>query len=178
MRIAAAAIAASLVMAAPAAATDYKGWSTASDVSTGILVVAALGNPLLVGDSKGFWQAAGSVGAGAALSEGLSAIVKEDRPDHSGDDSFPSSHAAVAFAAAGTLWRRSGWQVGLPAEALAIFTGVARVEAKKHHWYDVVAGAAIGTVPAFLITKPINDGAQLSPWADAHGAGITYAMRF
>jgi membrane-associated phospholipid phosphatase len=55
------------------------------------------------------WQAGGSILVGEGIAQGLKHSVHERRPDGSGNDSFPSGHAAVSFAAAATIHRRYGW---------------------------------------------------------------------
>ena len=171
------------VLAAPALAASHHSWDQASTIGVGILGAASLGVPLIgndvIGmDSTGLLMAGGSMAAGAGIAEGLKHVVHERRPDGSDSQSFPSAHTSVAFSAAGTLYARYGWQVGLPATLLASFVGVARVEAKKHHWYDVVAGAAIGEGSAFLITRPIDESVRLVPWGDSHGGGVAASVRF
>jgi membrane-associated phospholipid phosphatase len=109
---------------------------------------------------------------------GLKRIFPEERPDHSDRHSFPSSHAAVSFAAAATLENRYGWEAGVPAFIVASFVGAGRVEARKHHWYDVAAGAAIGTGSGFLLTSRRTGGVRLVPFADSQGGGVSLAMRF
>ena len=161
----------------PACASD-KGWDDASGIGRDILVAAALGVPAVQGDWRGDLQAAGSMGAAFGISYGLKDLVHERRPDKSDNKSFPSGHAAVSFAAAATLENRYGWTIGVPAFALASFVSAARVEARKHHWYDVVAGGAIGTASGFLITRRRSDGVRLIPWADTGGGGVSFAMRF
>ena len=70
-------------------------------------------------------------------------IVREQRPDKSDFQSFPSDTAALAFAPAQFLWDRYGWEYGVPAYLAAGFVGYSRVDAKKHHWYDVAASAGM-----------------------------------
>src|SRR6185369_6988049 len=67
----------------------------------------------------------------------LKAVIKEQRPDKSDFKSFPSDTAAIAFAPAQFLWDRYGWEYGVPAYLAAGFVGYSRVDAKKHHWWDV-----------------------------------------
>jgi membrane-associated phospholipid phosphatase len=164
-------------LAAPAAAST-KSWDTASTVGEGVMIAAALGVPAVQQDWKGDLYAGESIGAAFALSYGLKKAFPEWRPDHSDRQSFPSGHASVSFAAAATLQNRYGWEVGLPAQLLATFVGVARVKARKHHWYDVLAGAAIGESSGFLLTKKRSGGVQVMPWGDTKGAGIAMGMRF
>ncbi len=78
-----------------------------------------------------------------ATAYALKHLVREQRPDHSDFQSFPSDTAALAFAPAAFLWDRYGWRYGLPAYAVAGFVAYSRVDARKHHWYDVAASAGI-----------------------------------
>lgn len=82
-------------------------------------------------------------GAKTALKE----MVKAERPDHSDDKSFPSGHASMAFAAARSIdkeFRRESIWIPIVGYAAATAVGVERVARDRHHWYDVVAGAALG----------------------------------
>lgn len=171
------ALGAALLLASPAQASDT-GWGTASDVGRDALVVTALGLPTVQGDWQGTRQAAFSLGATFAVTSGLKQLVHEERPDESDDKSFPSGHTSSSFAAAATLQKRYGWQVGLPAHAVAAFVGVARVKADKHFVHDVIAGAAIGEAAGWLLTSRKDDKVQWLPWGDAHGGGVAMAMRF
>ena len=77
----------------------------------------------------------------------LKAMVKEERPDHSDNKSFPSGHAAIAFAAARSIdkeFRKDCIWIPIAGYAAATAIGIERVASDRHHWYDVVAGAAIG----------------------------------
>lgn len=179
----------SLALAAPvllasqsAHAAAQDDWARASDIGVGGLVLWSLGVPAAKGDTEGAWQAGASVAAGFGAAQGLKQVFPEQRPDGSGNDSFPSGHSATAFAAATSILERRGTGEGIPALALASVVGLARVEADKHYWYDVLAGAAIGAGAGLLLTrhKPDRQGrvAVLMPWGDFHGGGITYAARF
>ena len=167
-----------LLPAGPAPALSRHDWATASTIGEGSLAVAAVGVPIANGDWSGAGMAGASVLVGGGGAYGLKQIISERRPDGRGNDSFPSAHSAVSFASAATLERRYGWQTGLPAFALATFVGVARVEAKRHFWYDVVAGAAIGTASGFLLTGPKDGSVRLVPWGGADGGGIALSARF
>jgi membrane-associated phospholipid phosphatase len=169
--------AAALLVATPAQAGD-KGWATASDIGRGALVVTALGLPAVQGDWKGTKQAAFSLGATYAVTSGLKHVIEEERPDESNDKSFPSGHTSSSFAAAATLHKRHGWEVGVPAHLVAAFVGAARVKADKHFVHDVIAGAAIGEAAGWLLTSRKNDQVQWLPWGDSKGGGVTVAMRF
>jgi membrane-associated phospholipid phosphatase len=99
-----------------------------------------------------------AVGAGAAIAtegvvEGLKQGVDRQRPDDSGHDSFPSTHAALATVSA-TMTERtidtlpisdtSQFALKGLAVGLSVGTDYARVESRKHYPSDVLVGAAIG----------------------------------
>lgn len=88
-----------------------------------------------------------SVGVAYIGKTALKAVVNEERPDHSDDKSFPSGHAAMAFAAARSIdkeFRKESIWIPIAGYAAATAVGVERVVNDRHHWYDVVAGAALG----------------------------------
>ena len=79
----------------------------------------------------------------------LKHTIKEWRPDHSDRQSFPSGHTAVVFAGATSLHKEYGkhsvW-ISVGGYTLATFVAIDRIAKDRHHWYDVAAGAAIGTL--------------------------------
>ena len=163
---------------APAHGLDESDWETISDVGAYGLIGTALLLPTTRKDWDGLHQATYSIGTAAVVTLAGKALVDEERPDNSDNDSFPSGHTANAFSSATTLHRRYGWRVGFPAYAVATLTGVARERARKHHWYDVVAGAAIGGLSGWYFTSAFNDKVQLVPWVDSKGGGVTVAVRW
>ena len=103
-------------------------------------------------ESKDNWEdlaitTAASWVMSAGLTYGLKHSVKEWRPDYTDQKSFPSGHSAIAFAGATMLRHEYGhlspW-ITAAGYSVATFTAVDRVIKDRHHWYDVVAGAAIG----------------------------------
>ncbi len=166
----------SVTWASPAAAGD--GWRTAADAGVAGLAILAAGKTTAESDRAGAGQLALSLGATAGSAAVLKRALPEMRPNGRNDRSFPSGHTAVAFAAAGYLHQRYGWEWGVPAAAIATMVGVARIRSHDHHWYDVVAGAALGEATAFLITKPRDDGVVIMPWTTRSGAGVSLAARF
>ena len=83
----------------------------------------------------------------------LKGMIKEERPDHTDNKSFPSGHAAIAFAAARSIdkeFRKDCIWIPLAGYAAATAVGIERVASDRHHWYDVVAGAGLGIGAAEL----------------------------
>ncbi|HMI95169.1 MAG TPA: phosphatase PAP2 family protein [Micropepsaceae bacterium] len=134
----------------PALAGD--GVKTAGEILRIALPVAAGGFSLYKRDYDGVLQLTVSEVIAEGTSLVLQHFIKEQRPDKSDWHSFPSDSAAVAFSAASYLQIRYGWDYGLPAYAVAAFVGYSRVEADKHHWRDVVAGAVLGWAASEITT--------------------------
>ena len=84
--------------------------------------------------------------------QGLKFSVRRDRPDFSNNKSFPSGHAASAFATATIVQRYYGWKMGLPAYALGSYVSLARMAWNRHHATDVVMGAGFGIAAAKTVT--------------------------
>jgi membrane-associated phospholipid phosphatase len=130
----------------------------------------AFGRPLVVAGglavvlavdlaSGGGWSTArlavGALVGTNLVVEGLKRSVGRARPDgqhqHS-NSSFPSSHAANAFALAwvlGARWRR-GSAVFF---ALALLIAFSRMYLNRHFLSDVVAGASIGVICAWAAAR-------------------------
>lgn len=92
-----------------------------------------------------------SFGLNYAVTQGLKHSIHEMRPDGTDNKSFPSGHTAVAFCGATTLmheYRKVSPWIGVAGYAVATGVAVDRVRRNRHHWYDVVAGAAIGVASA------------------------------
>jgi len=157
-------------------ASNADKWDTFTDVGAYGLIGVALAMPAYKRDWDGFRQAGYSIGSAVGVGYIGKSVITEERPDKSGDDSFPSNHTAGAFAAATTLNLRYGWQVGLPAYGLAALVGVGRVEADKHYWKDVLAGAALGSVAGWLFTDAYSDDVQVVPWVGRNEAGLALSM--
>ena len=98
-----------------------------------------------------------NTGASVIVAYGVKTVlkkaIKEERPDHSDNKSFPSGHASMAFAAARSIdkeFRKNCIWIPIAGYAAATAVGIERIANKHHHWYDVVAGAGIGIGSAEL----------------------------
>jgi membrane-associated phospholipid phosphatase len=164
-------IGAACFVASPVAA-ENDGIETAGNVLKIALPLAGGGLALYHHDLDGVLQIGLSWAGAYAASYLIKQVVKEERPDHSGWDSFPSDSTSTAFAAASSIQVRYGWNYGLPAYAVAAFVGYSRVEADKHHWGDVAAGAVLGWGIGQLLTDPYRPVPEVRAFADGNGAGV------
>lgn len=122
-----------------------------------------------------------SVGVAYAGKTALKAMIKEERPDHSDNKSFPSGHAAMAFAAARSIdkeFRKESIWIPIAGYAAATAVGIERVANDRHHWYDVVAGAAVGYGAAeltwYLSDKLLGSGSKVALTTTGQTVDVTY----
>ncbi len=122
-----------------------------------------------------------SVGVAYVGKTALKAMVKEERPDHSDNKSFPSGHTAMAFAAARSIdkeFRKESIWIPIAGYAAATAVGIERVAHDRHHWYDVVAGAAVGYGAAelswFLSDKLLGSGSKVALTTTGNTVDVTY----
>jgi len=165
---------------APAPALAGDGFEKFGDVMRYALPAAALGVTAAKRDGEGAAMFAATAVPTLALAYGLKAAVHEQRPDHSGDDSFPSGHTAWAFLGASYLHYRYGWKYGLPSYALGSLVAASRVEADKHFVHDVLASIVIANVSAYFLTDPHDDRVFLFPYCDSRkrSFGVIASFRF
>jgi undecaprenyl-diphosphatase len=109
-----------------------------------------------------------SVGLAAGLTALIKDLVDRARPAIAdpaiealvatpASPSFPSGHAATAFAAAiavGAFYPRLRW----PLLGMAALVGLSRIYLGVHYWLDVLAGAALGTLLALAVVWTLRRG--------------------
>ena len=154
----------------------------------------AIAMPLIAGGITAYkhdWQGSAQLVVSTALTVGtvygLKHLVKECRPfakpctPHGANwDSFPSETSALASAPAGFLWRRYGWEYGVPAFVASTFVGYSRVDAKKHHWWDTATSTGIAIIYNRLVTTKYHreTGYYSSLDGGADGAYLTVGYRW
>jgi membrane-associated phospholipid phosphatase len=124
------------------------------DVLLFAMPATALTSSLVIKDYEGTWQFAKGFAMNQVISIGLKHAINKRRPFNNGDYAFPSGHTSTAFQSAAFIQKRYGWHYGIPAYALAGFTGFSRINAKRHDGWDVLAGALVGIGSAYLFTTP------------------------
>jgi hypothetical protein len=110
-----------------------------------------------------FWEEAEVMAVTGVLTTSLKFLVGRTRPG-GGMRSFPSGHAATAFAAASLIDDNSGGAFGVGAYGLAGLTGYSRIESGRHFPSDVLAGAAIG-----ILSAQVLDALHWGNGQEAHG---------
>ncbi|PUE16085.1 hypothetical protein B9Z32_00140 [Limnohabitans sp. MMS-10A-178] len=148
-----------ITVAGVANAGGVQTWGHLSDALAVGLPLLAAGTAFGKGDSQGVKELTYTLGATLAADTALKSLIHEQRPDGSGKDSFPSSHTAIAFAAARFIDKRYASEASPYLYAVAGFTALARVKADKHYAKDVLVGAGLGYAAAEYFTRPIAGGA-------------------
>ena len=127
------------------------GWKKPNKVHGSGITVQGSDSGFRVQDGHNWPRFIVNTGASVVVAFGaktvLKGMIKEERPDHSDNKSFPSGHAAIAFAAARSIdkeFRKDCIWIPIAGYAAATAIGIERIASKRHHWYDVVAGAGIG----------------------------------
>ncbi len=160
--------------------SSRKNVALSTDIITIALPVSTLVGVMIDKDWEGLKQGIYTAAATTAATLILKYSVYETRPNFKNSHSFPSGHTSVTFATAAFLQRRYGWAFGVPAYALATYTAWGRVFSKNHHWWDCVAGAAIGAGSAYLFTRPKLKKLELSitPVSDGIHHGFAACATF
>jgi membrane-associated phospholipid phosphatase len=173
-----------------ASARRLEGWFfdgriDSGDVYGNGLTQAAGAVGLLLGGRFAHRQALRDAGADLAASFLLASAatwavkvaVRRRRPG-GGPYSFPSGHTAVAFASVPVAWRHGGWRAGLASTALAISTGAARMEDRRHFLSDVLFGAAVGYAAGHAVVGGTTAGHGMWDKLTFWGNGMGVRVRF
>jgi membrane-associated phospholipid phosphatase len=106
------------------------------------------------------------------LVEPIKLATQRQRPDGSNDQSFPSGHAAITFAAAAVIERHLGWKRSLWAYGIASYVAASRLHDNRHYLSDLVFGATVGTIAGRTVTQHGRDAWTLVPMGTPGGVGI------
>jgi membrane-associated phospholipid phosphatase len=168
------------------------------DAAPAILALGGTWIAAALGDEDDGRREAGAMLEAAAFSGAAGLALKElaqrERPYTTADsgawgedgDSFPSSHAAVAFAI-GTVLAESGndrarWLRRTLGYGLGIGTAYVRMDHDAHWLSDTVAGAALGIATARFVMKQREEDRRrgrvtFEPYADGIAIGYTVELR-
>tara|TARA_R110002051_G_scaffold115026_1_gene188011 strand:- start:4866 stop:5426 length:561 start_codon:yes stop_codon:yes gene_type:complete len=152
---------------------------TSGDVLLFAMPASALAGSLIAGDYEGTLQFAKGFALNQAVTIGLKYAVNKNRPYDNGIRGFPSGHTSTTFQSAAFIQKRYGWGYGIPAYALAGYTGYSRINAQKHDGWDVLAGAVVGVGSAYLFTTPYQkEHMELSFANDADSFSLGFVYKF
>jgi membrane-associated phospholipid phosphatase len=172
-----------LVALSPKSNAQNSSVTSAGDILQFVLPAAALSATLLCkeDEQKPTWQFIKTYGTAIIAAQTLKHIVLKPRPTDgpiSNNYSFPSGHTTSAFAGAAFIQRKYGWSYGLPCYAIASFVGYSRVQGKFHDTWDVLGGATVGIVSAYIFAKPYREskvGLLFDKSKSTYTVGLTYA---
>jgi len=139
---------------------DWK--ADTGDVLQIALPLAGLGGTYIADDEEGRWMLLKGYTLNMATVHTTKQLVEKWRPRGQNADTFPSGHTASAFGGATFIQTRYGYKYGIPAYALAAFTGYSRVSSENHYADDVVAGASVAMLSNWAFTEPFVDDVTLS----------------
>ncbi len=152
---------------------------TTGDILLFSLPAAALTSSLVIADYKGTWQFTKGALLNQALTVSLKYTLNKNRPYGNGNRAFPSGHTSTTFQSAAFIQKRYGWEYGIPAYALAGFTGYSRINAQKHDAWDVLAGAIVGIGSAYLFTTPYQkEHMELTFASDTDNFSLGFKYKF
>lgn len=114
-----------------------------------------------------------SYGTSLALAGSLKYLVGRTRPDGSNRYSFPSGHTTLAFTTAEVTRQLYGNGWGGAAYALAILTGIERIQDERHWLGDVVTAAILSTTIARSLAPGKVESSTLGDLALIHSKSGT-----
>lgn len=169
---------------AACADSDDPSWAKfSSGAGFGLFLAAGTLLPL-VDESGGKEQSLRTVDAlivSQGLTLGLKKLTREERPDGSDNESFPSGHASAAFTVATMQAHYKPKQAPYWYGGAALISA-SRVALDKHYFHDVAAGAALGYFTAKLELKQ-KRGFILRPFIRNDNptrrvSGLSFTRRF
>lgn len=149
----------------------------AGDILAVALPLTALGMTFYEEDREGRFQFARSIGVSALATLTLKEVVDKRRPDGDCCDAFPSGHTSTSFASAAFMHRRYGLKRAIPAYLIGTYVGYTRVDADRHATEDVIAGAAIGFLSSWFLTRRYEN-TQIAPIVQRGFYGVQVSGRF
>ncbi|MEM9547332.1 MAG: phosphatase PAP2 family protein [Bacteroidota bacterium] len=137
------------------------------------LPLSAIGISIVKGDTDGLVQLVKSFAVQTSTTVILKRAINRTRPS-GGRYSFPSGHTSVSFMSSTYIWKRYGWEFGLPSTAMAAFVGFSRfgIDEPVHYFSDVVVGCAIGVGSSWLFTKRRDSKVKLDVTGDMSFLGV------
>ena len=151
-------------------------WERIGDISKYAVPAYALGLTIREDTWEGTMQFAQVYGATLLATEGMKHFIDAPRPNSMDNKSFPSGHTSEAFSGATFIHARYGLRQAAVPYLLATITAYSRVDSEFHYVHDVVAGAALAGLFAFMFTDRYKLPFTVS--ADTQGAMVNFSAKF
>lgn len=146
---------------------------TQGDALAVLVPVSAFATTYYYDDEDGRKQFYKSFLATTVSTHLLKYTVNKPRPDGSDNFSFPSGHTSAAFQGASFIHRRYGFKKAILPYIASVYVGYTRVEANRHDWTDVAAGATLGAISNWYFTNE-KPGQGLALYGDRNSIGLRY----
>jgi len=108
----------------------------------------------------------------------LKAAARTEAPNGN-ENVWPSGHTSSSFTLATVLWHEYGPWVGLPLMGMAGYVGYERIDARNHHFSDVISGALIGVAVGHAVcqneTLRVGDFSVV-PFIEPEAGGVGVAL--
>lgn len=166
-----------VVLFCSAAKANKSNIETSGDIGVVMLPALAWGLSQWQDDKEGQNEFYWSLASTLVATELLKYSIHEERPDSSGNDSFPSGHTSLSFQAATYVQQRYGWKIAIPFYTMATYVGWSRIHSDKHYTKDVLAGALIGIISAHYFTHPYK-GVSILPYSENGEIGLNFRVDF
>jgi membrane-associated phospholipid phosphatase len=160
---------AAVALAALPALADTDSERRVGDVLSLALPAGVAAVELWRDDRAGAWQLAQVFALTTGMTEVLKNTTGVTRPDGSDDKSFPSGHAARAFAAAAYVQQRHGGSTAWPLWLAGAYVGHTRVQADRHRWSEVAVSGALAY--GFARWRVERAPARTQAWVRPDGRG-------
>ena len=118
-------------------------------------------------DHEGSIQLCKAYTATISMTYVLKYSIDAKRPLTNALDSFPSGHTSSAFSGASFIHKRYGFKDAFLPYLVASFTAYSRVQAKRHHIRDVLAGAVLGSFVTWAFTSSEHEHIRLNSYMGA-----------
>jgi len=153
------------------------GIERSGDILLVLIPVTSFGTTYLVDDEVGRGEFYKSFLLNGSITTALKYGVKANRPDGSGEDSFPSAHTSITFQSASFIHKRYGLNYALPFYIASSYVGWSRVDSKKHYTRDVVVGGLIGSLSSFYFTSTYKNLA-IVPTFTTNSIGLEVGLKW
>ena len=160
----------------PCLAKNKNSFTLVGDIGQIAIPLSALVISLIKEDNTaGAKQLTKTYAATLAATFALKYTMNANRPN-GGKHSFPSGHAASAFAGATFVDIRYGHQYGVPFYLAALTVGASRINAKAHNIADIVGGFIVSFACGSIFTSKYKTQIHFDAVPVKKGLGLSVSV--